>query len=156
MTSFRLLGLPSGPFSDLFLLSNAELLIRNARRVFADTKPGYPCRVSLADADIGDELLLLPFEHQPANSPYKSSGPIFVRKGAVQANIGAGVVPDYVRTRLISIRAYDEEHLMIDAMTCAGADAGMAILNMLADTGASYVHLHNANRGCFSCTAVRA
>jgi Protein of unknown function (DUF1203) len=156
MSSFRLIGLPFALFSDLFALPDAKLLMRNVRRVFADAKPGYPCRVSLADADIGDELLLLPYEHQPAKSPYKSSGPIFVRRGAAQANIGAGVVPDYVRTRLISVRAYDEGHLMTDAVTCAGTDAGAAILHMLASKEVAYVHLHNANRGCFSCTAVRA
>jgi Protein of unknown function (DUF1203) len=156
MSSFRLLGLPSEPFSDLFALTDSELIMRNARRVFADTKPGYPCRISLADAEVGAELLLLPFEHQPANSPYRSSGPIFVRKGAVQANIEAGVVPDYVRSRLISIRAYDAGHSMTDAMTCAGNEAAAVIQKMLSKEEVAYLHLHNANRGCFSCTAVRA
>ena len=78
MTSFQLVGLPFEPFSPLFALSDAELLARNVRRVFATTKPGYPCRVSLADAEIGDELLLLAFEHhlrvhrtsRPARSLY--------------------------------------------------------------------------------------
>ena len=83
MNSFKLVGLPLEPFSHLFGLSDAELAARNARRVFATAKPGYPCRVSLSDAEIGEELLLLPFEHQAANSPYRSSGPIFVRKAAV-------------------------------------------------------------------------
>lgn len=156
MSSFRLIAVPFEPFSDLFTLSDAELLMRNARRVFAATKPGYPCRVSLADADIGDELLLLPFEHQPASSPYKASGPIFVRKGAVQAHVDAGVMPDYVRTRLISVRAYDAGHLMTDAVVCAGSDAGAAIQKMFASDEIAYVHLHNANRGCFSCAAIRA
>jgi hypothetical protein len=85
MNSFKLLGLVFEPFSNLFELSDADLEKRNARRVFATTKPGYPCRVSLSDADSGDELLLLSFEHQAASSPYRSSGTIFVRKEAVQA-----------------------------------------------------------------------
>src|ERR1700729_3615792 len=106
MNSFRLVGLPAERFSHLFALSDAELTAHDARRVVATKKPGYPCRVSLTDADIGEELLLLPFEHQAANSPYRSSGPIFVRKTAAPARLDAGVVPDYVRTRLISVRAY--------------------------------------------------
>jgi len=36
-----------------------EIGARGARRVIADSTPGYPCRVSLADAAVGDELLLL-------------------------------------------------------------------------------------------------
>lgn len=156
MTSFRLVGLPFAPFSHLFALSDAELSVCNARRVVATTKPGFPCRVSLIDADIGDELILLPFEHQAADSPYRSSGPIFVRKAAAQADLDAGVVPDYVRTRLISLRAYDEGHLMTDALVCEGDDAAGAIQKMFAREEVAYIHLHNANRGCFSCAVVRA
>jgi hypothetical protein len=155
MTSFQLVGLPFEPFSPLFALSDAELLARNVRRVFATTKPGYPCSVSLADAEIGDELLLLAFEHQPASSPYKSSGPIFVRKAAVQAHVEPGVVPDYVRTRLISVHAYDTQHLMIDALVCAGSAAAAAIQKMFSRDDVAYIHLHNANRGCFSCAVNR-
>lgn len=156
MNSFKLVGLPLEPFSHLFGLSDAELAARNARRVLATAKPGYPCRVSLSDAEIGEELLLLPFEHQAANSPYRSSGPIFVRKAAAPAHLDAGVVPDYVRTRLISVRAYDGAHLMTDASVCAGAGAAAAIQAMFAREEVSYIHLHNANRGCFSCAVVRA
>ena len=156
MNSFRLVGLPFEPFSHLFALSDAELSTRNARRVFATSKPGYPCRVSLADADIGDELLLLPFEHQAASSPYRSSGPIFVRKAAVPGRLDVGMVPDYVRTRLISVRAYDSAHLMTDALVCDGTGAAAAIQAMFARKDVAYIHMHNANRGCFSCAAVRA
>jgi hypothetical protein len=156
MSAFRLVGIPFEPFAALFALSDAELLEHNARRVIASTKPGYPCRVSLTDADIGDELLLLPFAHQSASSPYKSSGPIFVRKAAKPACIAADAVPDYVRTRLISVRAYDEGHLMTDALVCDGDDTASAIQNMFTRDDIAYIHLHNAKRGCFSCTAIRA
>jgi Protein of unknown function (DUF1203) len=155
MNSFRLVGLPSAHFSHLFALSDAELSAHNARRIFATKKPGYPCRVSLTDADIGEELLLLPYEHQAANSPYKSSGPIFVRKAALTPQLEAGVVPDYVRTRLISVRAYDAGHLMTDALVCEGSGTGAAIHAMFSREDVSYIHLHNANRGCFSCAVVR-
>lgn len=156
MNSFQLVGLPYESFASLFDLSDSALSKINMRRVVAESKPGYPCRVSLTDAEIGDELLLLPFEHQPASSPYKASGPIFVRKAAVQANIEPGVVPDYVSSRLISLRAYDQAHLMADAMVCAGHDTAAAIQKMFSIDKVAYIHLHNANRGCFSCTVNRA
>ncbi len=156
MTSFQIVGLPLERFRPLFALSDPALAERNVHRVIASKKPGYPCRVSLADAEIGEELLLLSFEHQPAMSPYRSSGPIFVRKAAVEVRIATGVVPDYVRIRLISVRAYDSTHLMTDAIICAGTDTASAIQRMFSSKEVAYIHLHNANRGCFSCAVNRA
>src|SRR5271165_1430870 len=141
MNSFQLVGLPFEPFSPLFALSDAALVEHNACRVVATAKPGYPCRVSLADAEIGEELLLLCFEHQPAMSPYRSSGPIFVRKAAVEANVEPSVVPDYVRIRLMSVRAYDSTHLMTDAIVCAGSDTASAIQRMFSSKEVAYIHL---------------
>jgi hypothetical protein len=156
MVSFRLAGIPYTPFAPLFALSDQELQKINARRVIADSNPGYPCRVSLTDAAIGEELLLLPYEHQPAQSPYRSSGPIFVRRDAVQKTMDPGVVPDYVRSRSMSVRAYDASHQMTDAVVCAGTEAGAAIQRMFTRADVAYIHLHNANRGCFSCSVHRA
>ncbi len=155
MPSFQLAGLPFEKFSSLFALSDAALAERHMRRVVATSKPGYPCRVSLADAELGEELLLLPFEHQPTHSPYRSSGPIFVRKAAVRATIEPGVIPDYVRLRLMSVRAYDSAHMMTDATVCEGGDIASAIERMFSSDEVAYIHLHNAKRGCFSCTVNR-
>jgi hypothetical protein len=155
MPSFQLVGLPYAQFAPLFELTDAGLSQMNIRRVIATETPGYPCRVSLADANLGEELLLLPFEHQSADSPYRASGPIFVRRDAMDASIDPGVIPDYVRSRLMSVRAYDQEDRMTDAMVCAGADVSGAIQKMFDAAEVAYIHLHNANRGCFSCTVVR-
>lgn len=155
MNSFQLIGLPFERFAPLFALPDSALRERNARRVVATSNPGFPCRVSLADAEIGEELLLLPFEHQAADSPYRSSGPIFVRKTAVQAAIEPGTIPDYVRLRSISVRAYDSSHLMTDATVCDGGEAASAIQAMFSCGEVAYIHLHNAKRGCFSCAVHR-
>jgi hypothetical protein len=156
MASFQIAGIPYEPFGPLFALPDTELRKINAWRVVADSRPGYPCRVSLTDAEIGEELLLLPYEHQPAQSPYKSSGPIFVRKDAVQTTVRAGRVPNCVRTRLMSARAYDAAHHMTAASVCAGSEAAAVIQRMFSSAAVAYIHLHNANRGCFSCTVHRA
>jgi hypothetical protein len=156
MSAFQLVGLPAEPFESLFTLSEAQLAGIGARRVVANSTFGFPCRVSLVDADVGDELILLSYLHQPADSPYRASGPIFVRKGARQQTVAAGQIPDYVRLRMMSVRAYDAEHLIVNADVCDGTEVGPVIERMLSDERVAYIHLHNAKRGCFSCTVERA
>jgi hypothetical protein len=97
--SFRATGLPLSPFEPLFALDDDALAARGMRRVTADAKPGFPCRVSLADAEPGERLILLPFEHQPAHSPYRASGPIFVREAARAPFDEVDVVPPVLRGR---------------------------------------------------------
>lgn len=156
MPSFRLVGLDPEPFAPLFDLPDSDLATRGVVRCVATEDVGFPCRVSLQDAAIGDELLLLPFEHQPAASPYRASGPIFVRRAAQRQVLAAAVVPPYVTRRLMSVRAYDEAHMMVDALVCPGAAVGPELERLFGDQRIAYVHLHNAQRGCFSCRAERA
>ncbi|KQU80842.1 MULTISPECIES: DUF1203 domain-containing protein [unclassified Rhizobacter] len=80
----QLIALPPTEFAPLLTLSDQALAKQGAQRHIATANTGYPCRISLEDAKQGDELLLLPYEHQPAASPYRASGPIHVRRGAVQ------------------------------------------------------------------------
>ena len=156
-TTFQLVGLPQGHFEPLFALSDEALLtLHGAVRVRADESPGFPCRISLQDAAVGEELLLLPYDHQRGASPYRASGPIFVRRGAHPARLGVGDVPRYVTGRLISVRAYNAAHWMIDAAVCEGPDVAPQIEGFFANDAVAYIHLHNARRGCFSCEVQRA
>jgi len=156
MHAFRLVGIDPAPFEPLFLLDDEGLARHGAVRCIATESPGFPCRISLEDAAVGDELLLLPFEHQPGASPYRASGPIFVRRGARRAVLPPGVVPEYVTRRLMSLRAYDAAHRMVDACVCEGVDAAAAIGRLVANADVAYLHLHNAKRGCFSCQVDRS
>ena len=155
MKSFQLIGLSHEIFESLFDLSDAELAARGVMRVVADESPGYPCRVSLEDAEVGEELLLLPFSHLPENSPYRSVGPIFVRRGATTRNLAPGEIPDYVASRLISVRAYDASHLMVGAAVCEGSAVAEEIERQFLRDEVAYLHLHNAKPGCFSCAVRR-
>ncbi len=157
MSSFQIVGLSPAPFEPLYSLSAEELAARGIRRVRAAAHSGYPCRVSLveAEAEAGDELLLLPFEHQPANSPYRASGPIYVRVGARQRVLAAGEVPESVRRRQTSLRAYDADHMIVNAEVCDGEAVDAEIERQLADPLVRYLPLHNARRGCFSCRVER-
>lgn len=154
MHSFQMIGLDHAEFEPLFALSDQELAQRGAERRRATQRPGFPCRVSLEDASEGEELLLLPYLHQAADSPYRASGPIFVRRGARQRTL-VSEVPGYVSTRLMSVRAYDARHMIIDATVCEGTLVGAEIERLFSNDLVAYIHLHNAKRGCFSCRVER-
>ena len=156
MPSFQLVGLSPEPFEPLFRLSTQELAGLGARRVTASSKPGFPCRISLSDAEPGEELLLLAHEHQPAHSPYRASGPIYVRVGARQRTLNAGEIPTYVSMRQISLRAYDESDMIVAAEVCDGVAVAAEIERQFGNPLVRYIHLHNAKRGCFSCLVRRA
>jgi hypothetical protein len=156
MSTFQLVGLDHRPFEPLFELSNEELAGIGAMRQVATEPTGFPCRVSLEDAAPGDELLLLHYVHQPAASPYRASGPIFVRRGAMQRRLPPGGLAPYVTTRLMSVRAYDAAHMMMDATVCDGNQLRDVIEDLFRADGIAYLHLHNAKRGCFSCRVNRA
>lgn len=157
MSSFQIFGLHYEPFAPLFEFSNERLAAQGVRRVVADKKPGYPCRVSLIDAEIGEELLLLPYAHQSAeSSPYKASGPIYVRKNAERRIEAVGVTPECVRHRVMSVRAYDATHAIIASEACDGSHVAQEIRRLFDDSRVQYIHLHNAKPGCFSCFVGRA
>jgi hypothetical protein len=154
-TQWQLSGLDGAVFEPMFAWSDDALRRIGAVRRTATDAPGFPCRVSLEDAPVGAQLLLLPYQHQPARSPYRASGPIFVRRGALRSDLAPGAVPAYVAQRLISLRAYDTDAMIIDASVCEGSAVADALDGMFADAAVAYVHLHNAKRGCYSCLASR-
>jgi hypothetical protein len=139
----------------LFSLNKSELEERNARRLIVDAKPGFPCRVSLEDAELGEHVILLPFHHHPVGSPYRASGPIFVRETAKEVNLAPGEIPEVVRSRLMSVRAYDDEGMMLHAAITPGAELKAHIEKLFGDPHVSYLHLHNAGAGCYSCRVER-
>ncbi len=153
--SFRVLGLSPDQFRPLFAMPDAELHQLGARRVIADD-PSMPCRVSMEHAELGEELLLLNFEHQPANTPYRATHAIYVRKAADRAFEAVDAVPEVLASRLLAIRAFDAQHMMIDAEVCAGAQAAEMFERFLANPQTSYLQVHNARRGCYAARVERA
>lgn len=155
-SGFRIVALPAERFAALFERSDAELRALGARRMVADDKPGYPCRVSLVDAEIGETVLLLPFVHHDVDSPYRSAGPIFVRQGAATAAPAAGEIPELLRGRLLSVRAFDAAGMMVAAEVVEGRGLEACFDQLLAAADVQYLHVHNARPGCYNCAVVRA
>lgn len=154
--TFRITGLPPSDFADLFGRPEAELSARGVRRVSVDSPHAAPCRITLEDAEPGETVLLLNYEHQPADTPFRARHAIFVRETPRAAFDAVGVVPDALRRRPLSVRAFDAEHMMIDADLVDGAALEQVLEPMLADPRTAYVHLHYARRGCYAARAERA
>jgi hypothetical protein len=154
--SYQLSGLEPALFEDLFALSDTELAARGMRWMRADKPVGFPCRISLEDAPVGEDVLLLPFVHQESRSPYRASGPIFVRRGRREAARIVDRLPSYLTLRPLSVRAYDADDEMVDADVVDGAAAAPLIERYLAHPDVAYLHVHFARRGCFACRIDRA
>ena len=153
---FKISALPLDAFAPLFDLDDAVLASRGMRRIVADSKPGYPCRVSLVDAEVGERVLLLPFTHHPVPGPYRASGPVFAREAARPAQLAVNEVPDSVRSRLLSIRGYDQEGILLGAHVTEGRALEDVVRRFFADERIEYLHVHNARAGCYSCRVDRA
>jgi hypothetical protein len=123
-----------------------------------DTSPGFPCRVTLVDAEIGESVLLLNFEHLPGTSPYHSVGPIFVREVATETYSRINEIPEVLRVpgRLLSVRAYDEKDLLVNAEVIDSAEIDQSIERLFADASIAHLHVHNAGPGCYACRIERA
>lgn len=153
--SFQVIALPATEFEALYGLSDDELLRRGIRTSIANAQPGFPCRVSLRDAEPGARMFLMNYEHQPTNSPYRSTHAIYVQEGASTARVNANEVPDVLRVRLLSVRAFDSDGMIIDADVIDGNDAAQTFQRMLTNANAEYLHVHNAKRGCYAARVER-
>ncbi len=153
---FRLSGLSPLPFQHLYGLPEAELTQLGVIRYLVDTKPGYPDRITLEDAEPGQTVLLLNHVCQAADTPYRASHAIFIREGATQQYDAADQVPASLRIRLLSLRAYDEHGMMLDADVVEGTAIESVIARLFADPAVGYIHVHNARRGCYAGRIDRA
>lgn len=155
--SFLLTGLPMAPFEPYFKMDEAALKARGVDVAVADdSEPGFPCRVSLAHAAPGTRLLLINYEHQSGEGPYRSRHAVYVAEGAAEAALTVGEVPDMIAVRPLSVRAFDSAHRMIDADLVDGHAAAGLIERFFENSETAYQHIHFAKRGCFAARAVRA
>lgn len=153
--SFRIVALEASRFEPLFRATDEELRARHMRRMVVDEKPGFPCRVSLADGEVGETVVLLPFIHHDVPTPYYGTGPIFVRQGVETARPKPGEIPEMLRNRLLSLRAYDKEGMLLSSEVVEGKELEEAIRRQFADPKAGYLHIHNAKPGCYNCLVER-
>lgn len=146
---FQIKALAVEQFSHLFGADEQTLRGLGVKRVIADESPGFPCRVSLVDAELGEPVLLMNYEHQALPSPYRSRHAIFVREWAAEARLDKNEIPMLLRQRLLSVRAFDNAAMMLGADIADGQQLEPLVERMFSNESVRYLHLHNAKPGCY-------
>ncbi|CAM4160119.1 DUF1203 domain-containing protein [Pseudoalteromonas byunsanensis] len=154
MTSkFRFVALKKEQFDSYMELSDEELAIHHAKWMIVDKEPGYPCRVSLEDAKIGERVLFIPYWHHDVQSAYRAMGTILVRERARNTQFEVNQVPTMLHHRFLSVKVYDSSNMMIAHDLAKGSELEVKLRSQFQNPNAAYIHLHYASPGCF-CSAV--
>jgi hypothetical protein len=154
--AFRITGLAPEPFQSLYGLPDQDLTSFGVKRYIVDSNPGFPDRIEMKDAEPGQSVLLLNHVCQPAKTPYRASHAIFIREWATQAYDAVDQVPESMRIRLLSLRAFNDDGMMLDADVADGMVMEPVVTRMFVNPEVSYIHVHNAKQGCYSGRIDRA
>jgi hypothetical protein len=148
---FQIEGLSKAQFAPLVGLCDADLAARNVLRQVA-TKSAtsrFPCRVSLRDADAGETVLLVNYEHLAFENPYQSRYAIYIREKAEDAHLAVNEVPEVMQHRSLSLRAFDRAGMLLDADLAQGESLVPTLSRLLSIARTDLVQVHNAKHGCF-------
>ena len=154
--TYRITGLDPAPYRPLFGLSEVELSRRDIVRMIVTEKPSFPCRVSLTDRDIGESVLLVNHVSHDVANPYRATHAIFVGEAADEAAEYVDEVPPVFEKRALSLRGFDRDGMMADAILAQPGEADAGICQLFANPQIETIHAHNAVRGCFSAKIERA
>jgi hypothetical protein len=147
--TYRIEGLSPDRFDGLIGASEQQLSEQGARRVIADSPTGYPCRISLADAEPGASLILTNFVSHEVEGPFRTAYGIFVREDAVAAASYEDEVPPVLRQRTLGLRGFDSEGMLRGALLAMPGEADARIRELFEAPEIASIHAHNAAHGCF-------
>lgn len=153
--SYIIKGLNGSDFEHLYGLSDRKLQEHGAIRIKVDKPQAYPDRISLRDIPVGEHAILLNHTFLDRPTPYRGSHAIFIWEGKKEATVLIDRIPDVMRSRIISLRAFDDNDMMIDAAIAANEAIEENILIFFENTHIKYILAHNAKQGCFSCRITR-
>lgn len=152
--SYVVRGLDPAPFEPLFGLSDEELAKHGAVRMTV-TDPTFPCRVSLTDRAIGETVLLVNHVSHDVANPYRATHAIFVTEAQQEPAEYVDRVPPVFETRVLSLRGFDKDGMMAEAILTQPGGAEDGIRRLFANPQIETIHAHNATRGCFSAKIER-
>jgi hypothetical protein len=148
--TYRITGLNPADYAPMFKMNDAELATMNAHRVTASANRGYPCRVSLRDADAGDSLILFHHVSHDVATPYRSAYAIYIREVADTQATYHDETPPVFEGRNIALRGFDAEGNLKNAALAEPGQADVRIRELFDNDDIAYIHAHNAAHGCFA------
>ena len=153
--TYRIRGLDPAPYRPLFGMADDELAARGIVRMTVTERPSFPCRVTLEDREIGEQVLLLNHVSHDVANPYRASHAIFVTEGLDEAAEFIDEVPPVLDTRILSLRGFDDQGMMAQAVLTEPGEADEGIRRLFANPDVATIHAHNATRGCFAAKIER-
>ena len=153
--TYRVTGLDPAPFKPLFGLPDDELAKQGVVRMTVDS-PTFPCRVSLTDRAVGETVLLLNHVSHDGDGPYRATHAIFVTESDDEAASYVDRVPPVFEKRILSLRGFDEDGMMVEAALAQPGEADAVIRRMFENEWVDHIDAHNAIRGCFSARIERS
>lgn len=153
--TYRITGIDPAPYRQLYGLTDAELAEHNVVRMTVTAKPSFPCRVSLTDREVGEKVLLLNHVSHDVAGPYRASHAIFVTEGETARGAYVDKVPPVFEPRVLSLRGFDADGMMVDATLAQPGEADAGIRKLFANDAIETIHAHNATRGCFAARIER-
>ena len=152
--AYTVRGLDAAPYRHLFGLPDSDLAEQGIVRMTVEGN-GYPCRVSLTDRAIGESVLLVNHVSHAVANPYRASHAIFVTEADEEAAEFVDAVPPVFEIRVLSLRGFDADGMMADAVLTQPGEADAGIRKLFANPAIETIHAHNATRGCFSAKIER-
>jgi hypothetical protein len=152
---YRIEGIEAEAYRGLLGLDDAALALRNARRVTADSKPGFPCRVTLEDAEPGESLILMNHVSHDVPTPFRSAYAIYVRENATGSACYIDEPPPVFSGRALGLRGFDGDGMLRGASLAMPGEADVQIRALFDRPEIETIHAHNAAAGCFAARIVR-
>ena len=152
--TYRITGLDPAPYKPLFGLSDEALAERGVVRMTV-TDPTFPCRVSLTDREVGESVLLVNHVSHDVANPYRASHAIFITEAEQEPAQYVDQVPPVFAPRVLSLRGFDQDGMMAEAVLTQPGEADAGIRRLFANPEIHSIHAHNATRGCFSARIER-
>lgn len=153
--AYKIEGLERQSYAGLLGLGDDELARLNARRVTADCKPGFPCRVTLEDAEPGEALILFNHVSHDVPTPFRSAYAVYVRDSARERACYVDETPPVFAGRALGLRAFDSGGMLRAALLAMPGEADAAIRALFERPEIESIHAHNAAAGCFAAKIVR-
>ena len=153
--TYRIKGLEPSQFAHLIALSDEQLARHGASRVTAPADRGFPCRISLDDAQAGETLILLHHVSHDVATPYRSAYAIYVRETADTPAVYHDRTPPVFEGRPLGLRGFGEDGNLRSALLALPGEADMRIRELLDDPTIAYIDAHNAAHGCFAARVER-